>query len=573
MDKQHERDFIVRRVLNRDSLERVCAAKQVEVSDLTGIAAHFDVSMAPTIGALNPLLDQQGATLDQGAVRLPEAMQPVYRSFCGHGWNGLACGPAFGGEGLPHLCHAFLRETLNGKSLAFGLLHDLNFSFYKALHRHGCDELKARFLEKVVAGQCTATMCLTEPNCGTDLSLIQTTARRDPQERLWRLSGNKIFITWGDHDLTDNIVHLVLARSGERGSGLAGLSLFLVPKWLEENGSRRPNQVQTLGIENKMGIHGSPTCSLAFDGSEGWLVGNEGDGLSCMFTMMNAARISVGLQGLGIAQEAFEKALAYAGERRQGKAAWQRAALPRPPHPIIQHPDIQRRFMDMEARITAARVLVYDACLLLDLADVTECEREADDVQARLGFYTPVLKYALSELGWGVANECMQILGGHGYVHENGIEQLARDIRIASIYEGTNAIQARDLVQRKLLKQCARFEEILDAVAASALRLGRFADFPMQARALIDLNGRIKNAASILIERMENDDRDVSADFCGFLEAFYLLLSGSAWARLLTAANDDGESPLHQNKIRIGRFFFDRILPEADLPITIIETR
>ncbi|UZD64585.1 acyl-CoA dehydrogenase [Marinobacter sp. AN1] len=572
MNTQTERDFIVRQVLDSTNLERVCAAKQVEPSDLLGIAGHFDTDMAPAIGAINPLLDQEGATLTQGTVCLPEAMQSLYRDFCHHGWNGLACSPDFGGEGLPHLCHAFLRETLNGKSLAFGLLHDLNFGFYKALSRHGSDELRAHYLEKVVSGKWTATMCLTEPHCGTDLGLIRTVARRDLDNGHWKISGNKIFITWGDHNLTDNIVHLVLARSGEPGSGLAGLSLFLVPKWLGAESAQRSNQVQTMGIENKMGIHGSPTCALAFDESVGWLVGNEGEGLRCMFTMMNAARVSVGLQGLGTAQEAYDKALSYAGERRQGKAPVHEGTNTRPPHPIIEHPDIQRRFRDMEARITAARVLTYDASLLLDLADLARNEDEALEIQSRLEIYTPVLKYALSELGSSVANECMQVLGGHGYIHENGIEQLVRDVRIASIYEGTNAIQARDLVQRKLLKQFVQFESVFDEVAVSALRLSRVEGFADQANALTHLNGRIKNAGSILIERMENEDPDVSAEFCGFLEAFYLLLCGSAWARIITACCNQ-ESRFHRDKVNTGRFFFRRILPEADLPTTIIETR
>lgn len=400
-----------------------------------------------TLLPLNEIGDRAGPRLIDGLVKSAPGFPEAYKVFSNHGWNALPLEKEHGGQGLPFMLHAVLRESMASTNLAFALVHELNFGVYEAILACGNQSLKDQYLEKLCSGEWAGTMCLTEPHCGTDLGLIRSKATPRPDDT-YTLDGQKIFITWGDHDMSENIVHLVLARVKGAQEGVRGLSLFLVPKFRLKDGA--PNYVTVSALEDKMGLHGSPTCALSFDGSQGWLVGKEGSGLNAMFIMMNAARLSVGLQGVGVAETAYQAALNYAKDRRQGRAISERLDPNEKADPITVHPDVQRRLLLMRAEVDTGRALAFWGAQILDCA-----HRHPDlDVRAyadqRISLLTPVIKSYLSEMASRVANQALQMHGGHGYVKDYGVEQLVRDVRITEIYEGTNAIQGIDLVIRKV---------------------------------------------------------------------------------------------------------------------------
>ncbi|MFD0937671.1 acyl-CoA dehydrogenase family protein, partial [Methylobacterium trifolii] len=393
------------------------------------------------IAPLNRAGDRHGTPFSDGTVTTPPGWREAYRTFTAGGWNGLTADPDFGGQGLPHLLSAACTEMWNGASIAFGLCPLLTAGGIEALAVHGSDDLKARYLDKLISGEWTATMNLTEPQAGSDLALLRT--RAEPAgDGSYRIVGSKIYITYGEHDLTDNIVHLVLARLKDAPAGTRGISLFLVPKVLPD-GSR--NDLRCSGIEHKLGIHASPTCSMAFGdagGATGWLIGQENKGLACMFTMMNAARLNVGLQGVGVAEAATQRALAYARERRQGKAPGSAEAA----SPIVAHADVQRMLLTMKGYTAAARGICYLTAAALDAAQGPEGQAALD----RASLLTPVAKAFSTDIANEVTSLGVQVHGGMGFVEETGAAQLMRDARILGIYEGTNGIQAIDLTARKL---------------------------------------------------------------------------------------------------------------------------
>ncbi|BEP94620.1 acyl-CoA dehydrogenase C-terminal domain-containing protein [Acidovorax sp. A79] len=386
--------------------------------------------------------DEEGCRFDAGQVRTPAGFRDAYQAFWQAGWPSLSCAPEDGGQGLPAVLECVLFEWLaganHGWTMAPGLLHGA----YECIKHHASDELKAQYLEKVATGEWLATMCLTEAHAGSDLGLVRTRGVPQPDGSA-RVNGSKIFISGGEHDLTDNIVHLVLARLPDAPAGPKGLSLFLVPKILQD-GSR--NAVVCERIEEKMGLHGSPTCVMRFDDATGWLVGEPNKGLNAMFVMMNAARLHVGLQGIGLLEAAWQKASAYAAERRQMRAPGARDTS------LIQdHPAIRRILHTQRAWIDGGRVLAYHTALQLDVAKHSTDAAARAAAQRWCALVTPVLKAALTDQGFHGASACLQVFGGHGYVREWGIEQIVRDARVAMIYEGTNEIQAIDLLVRKVL--------------------------------------------------------------------------------------------------------------------------
>ncbi|MFL5185249.1 MAG: acyl-CoA dehydrogenase, partial [Microvirga sp.] len=397
------------------------------------------------IAPLNREGDKHGATLKDGVVTTAPGWKQAYKAWTGAGWNALPGPLDYGGQGLPTLLNSACVEMWNSASMAFGIGPILTMGAIEALIAHASDDLKSRYLEKLVSGEWTATMNLTEPQAGSDLAAIRS--RAEPSgDGTYRITGQKIFITYGEHDLTDNIVHLVLARLPDAPAGTRGISLFLVPKFLSD-GTR--NDVRCQSIEHKLGIHASPTCTMIFGdngGAIGWLVGEENRGLACMFTMMNNARLAVGLQGVAIAERAYQQALAYANERRQGRAIGAAEGM----SPIAVHPDVQRNLLTMKALTAAARAICYMTAEAIDRAHLEEDPARRKKANERASLLTPVAKAFSTDIGVEVASLGVQVHGGMGFIEETGAAQHFRDARIAPIYEGTNGIQAIDLVTRKL---------------------------------------------------------------------------------------------------------------------------
>ena len=421
------------------------------MDDIEAVLTEAGRMAGEVIAPLDRVGDRVGATFKDGAVVTAPGWKEAYRGWCKGGWNGLASPSEWGGQGLPQVVNAACTEMWNGASMAFGVGPVLTMGSVDALSAHGSEALKRAYLEKLISGEWTGTMQLTEPQAGSDVGALRTRAER-AADGTYRITGQKIFITYGEHDLTDNIIHLVLARLPDAPPGTRGISLFLVPKFLlDKDGTPGPrNDVRAHSIEHKLGIHGSPTCTMVLGdngGATGYLIGEENAGMACMFTMMNRARLAVGLQGVGIAERATQQAVAYARERRQGRIPGMPA---KESAPIIAHPDVKRMLMTMRALTQAARSICYATALALDRAERGTDEAARAAAHARASLLTPLAKAFSSDVGVEVASLGVQVHGGMGFVEETGAAQFYRDARIAPIYEGTNGIQAIDLVTRKL---------------------------------------------------------------------------------------------------------------------------
>ena len=486
--------------------------------------------VASEIAPLQRIGDETGCRFDAGVVTAPPGFRQAYQAFWQGGWPSLACATEDGGQGLPSVLEAVLYEMLSaanhGWTMAPGLLHGA----YECLKHHGNEELKTRYLEKIATGEWLATMCLTEPHAGSDLGLVRTKAMPQGDDS-YRISGTKIFISGGEHDLSDNIVHLVLARLPDAPAGPKGLSLFLAPKFLPD-GSRNP--VVCERIEEKMGLHGSPTCVMRFDAATGWLVGEPNRGLNAMFVMMNAARMHVGLQGIGLLEAAWQKASAYAQERRQMRAPGPRKSN-EAADLIAEHPAIQRMLDTQRAWIDGGRVLAYRTAVELDIAKHHADAARRERAQRWCSLVTPVLKSAWTHQAFHGASECLQVFGGHGYVREWGIEQIVRDARVAMIYEGTNEIQAIDLLVRKVLPDGgAALSALLDELAQEM-----DASQAAQAAVLHHFDAVRKLAAQLSQANAQQAELAywVADDF---LRAVALALLGWAWTRIGAANGTTG---------------------------------
>ncbi len=495
--------------------------------------------------------DQKGAVLKDGAITTPPGWADLYRRWCEGGWNGLSGPEDFGGQGLPTLLSVAAFEMWNSGSMGFAIGPTLTVGAIEALERHATPELQQKYLEKLVSGEWMGTMNLTEPQAGSDLNALK--ARAEPVgDGTYRIFGQKIFITYGEHDFTDNIVHLVLARLPDAPAGTKGISLFLVPKFfVNEDGSLgERNDVFCASIEHKLGIHASPTCTMIYGdgkfgdtpGAVGWLIGEENRGLACMFTMMNNARLAVGMQGVGVAEAATQKAIAYAAERRQGRApGWSGEGM----SPIIGHPDVQRMLLTMKAETQMARAITYCCAHALDRARIGQGE-EAKAWQARADILTPMAKAFSTDVGVDVASLGVQVHGGMGFVEETGAAVFYRDARIAPIYEGTNGIQAIDLVARKLTlgggEAIARFlaglREDHKAIEAAS-DLGATAD--RLAAALDDLDA----ATAYLIEAVKSGDMATAqSGATPYLRLFSLVIGVAFNARAVAASGDETQGAL-----------------------------
>ncbi|MDH3593256.1 MAG: acyl-CoA dehydrogenase C-terminal domain-containing protein [Rhodospirillales bacterium] len=517
---------------------------------------------------LNRSGDEEGCIFENGVVRTPTGFKEAYKAFAEGGWTGLACDPAYGGQGLPKILQFILEELICSTNLSFGMYPGLSHGAYNALALHGSDEQKTIYLPKLTDGTWAGTMCLTEPHSGTDLGLIRTKAEPNGNGA-YKITGTKIFISAGEHDLTENIVHLVLAKLPGAPPGSRGISLFIVPKFqVKADGGLGPrNGVACGSIEHKMGIKASSTCVLNFDEAEGTLVGEPHKGMRYMFTMMNVARLAVGIQGLGLAETAYQSAAAYAKERLQGRALTGPKNPDKPADPIIVHPEVRRNLLTMRAYNEGARALALWCGMAVDVAEKhpePEKRQEADDLVALL---TPIIKAFFTDYGFEATNLGVQVYGGHGYIREHGMEQLVRDARIAQLYEGANGIQALDLVGRKMGQNMGRllrrFFHPVQAFVEAQQGDAQMAEFVMP---LFKVLGRLQQATLHLAQQGLKDPEEAGAAASDYLRLFALTALAFMWARMARVALDglEGErAAFYRSKLATARFFMTRLLPQS----------
>ena len=519
---------------------------------------------------LNRSGDEEGCRRDaEGNVATPKGFKEAYKAYVEGGWVGLAGNPAYGGQGLPHFLAVALSEYTIAANLAFAMYPGLTNGAAAALDFHGDEALKGRYLAKITTGEWTGTMNLTEPHCGTDLGLIKTKAVRQG-DGSFALTGQKIFISAGEHDLTDNIIHFVLARIEGAPAGTKGISLFLAPKILvEDDGSLGARNAVVCGsIENKMGIHGNSTAVLNYDGAKAWLVGEENRGLNAMFVMMNAARLGVAVQGLSLSDVAYQNAAAYAKERLQGRALTGAKEPSKPADPLLVHPDVRRMLMEIRAFNEAARALMIWVGLSEDEALGSPDPATRRAAEDRIGLLTPVIKGVFTDVGFANAVKAQQVLGGHGYVAEWGMEQFVRDARITMIYEGANGVQALDLVGRKLPKDGGRAVTAFFADISAYLADNK--DDPALAPYLTPLKtalGQLQQATMWLMQNAMRNPENAGAASHDYMHLFGLTAMSYMWARIAKAvlarqAKGTSNEAL-DSKLTLAKFFAARMLPEA----------
>jgi alkylation response protein AidB-like acyl-CoA dehydrogenase len=521
---------------------------------------------AEVLAPLNASGDREGCRYEDGAVRTPAGFAQAYRQFREAGWPALARAPEDGGQGLPHLLDCALYEMLVGANHGWTMYPGLLHGAYACLKANGDEKLKAVYLPRIASGEWLATMCLTEPQAGSDLGLLRTRAA-PAADGSYRIAGNKIFISGGEQDLTDNIVHLVLARLPDAPAGSKGISLFLVPKLIpNDNGTPgERNRAHCTGIEHKMGIHGSATCAMAFDDAVGWLIGEPNKGLNAMFVMMNAARLHVAAQGVGIAETAWQNSLQYARERLQSRAVTRPAGAGAAADPIAMHPPVRRLLLTQRAWLEGGRMLLYWCGLLLDIAEHhpdAQARREADE---RLALMTPVAKALLTEQGFHGASDALQVYGGYGFVRDTGIEQILRDARITMIYEGTNQIQAIDLLTRKILADGgARLHAWLDEVEAAADQAaGASSAYAGKVRVLAR---EIREAVAAIAQAAQRRPELPHWIAGEMLRLVGLCALGWLWLKAEGLARErlERDAVWYGEKRETAAYYFGFVLPEAD---------
>ncbi len=546
---------------NYNELEKYKEVSSDLVKDILEEAAKINQNLILPLAKIG---DENPAVLENGVVRTPPGYKEAYKKYIEDGWTSLSCDPKYGGQGMPKTVSAFFDEMLSSSSLSFKLYSELSIGAYNCINHHANDEIKNKYLPKIVEGKWSGTMCLTEPVCGTDLGLLKTKAS-EQSNGTYKITGQKIFITSGDHDLTENIIHLVLARLSDSPSGTKGISLFLVPKYIvKDDGNIGPkNGVSTGSIESKMGIKGSATCVLNFDEATGYLIGKKDKGLAAMFTMMNLERIVVGIQGLGISEIAYQNSLAYAKERKQGKTNKSKSS--NGADLIIEHADIRRSLLNMKSIIEGERALCFW------LSQQTEVSLNHPDQQIRqeasdyVSLMTPVVKSLFTDLAMEITNDAMQIYGGYGYTKDQGIEQLYRDNRITPIYEGTNSVQAADLVFRKLLNKNGNI-------------IGNFLDMIKKEISIENEKTKpfLKNFKyyfEILVKftewinsKVQTEQDDVSAAANDYLKTLGFVSIAYSWLKVLEVSfkNYHENKNFYDKKINTAKFYFEKVLPRSE---------
>lgn len=526
-------------VAGLDEVLALPAYGEIDRSSIEVALLEFGRLASQVIAPTDRIGDLEGARLDAGAgtVSTPSAFRSAYRQYAEGGWSGVHFPPAYGGGGLPSLVGFALQEMLATANLSLSLNPVLTQSAIELLLEWGSVRQRSLYLPKLITGQWTGTMNLTEPDAGSDLGAVQTRAVQDAQGD-WHISGTKVFITWGEHDLTENIVHLVLARTPESPPGTKGLSLFLVPKLIvhEDGTIGQPNSLRCLRLEEKLGIHASPTCTMQFDKAIGELVGKERSGINAMFTMMNAARLSIGLQGPSIAERAYQHARRYALERKQGRA---NGTSPPQRSTLSEHPDVHRMLLSMHTLALSSRLLLYTATGYRDLARHVEDPEERNKANSYLDLLTPVAKAWSSDVGFSAASTGVQILGGAGYIEETGMAQRLRDSRIAPIYEGTNGIQAIDLVMRKLPRENGRWiRAVLDDISGALnCRPWRSVDLTESYSVLSRAFATLEHCTDELLYKVNRAPDDALAGATSYLELLGLTLAGWLMIKRANAAD------------------------------------
>ena len=509
--------------------------------------------------------DEQPAVLENGVVRTPPGYKEAYKKYIDDGWTSLSCDPKYGGQGMPKTVSAFFDEMLSSASLSFKLYSELSIGAYNCINHHATDEVKNKYLPKIVEGKWSGTMCLTEPVCGTDLGLLKTKAV-EQSDGSYKLTGQKIFITSGDHDLTENIIHLVIARASDSPSGTKGISLFLVPKYIvKEDGSiGSRNGVSTGSIESKMGIKGSATCVLNFDEAKGYMIGPKNKGLNSMFTMMNLERIVVGIQGLGISETAYQNSLIYSKERKQGKSNTNNSSNGSADF-IIEHADIKRSLLNMKSIIEGERALCFWLSQQTEVSLNHEDETIKDEASDYVSLMTPVVKSLFTDMGSEITSDAMQIFGGYGYTKDQGIEQLYRDNRITPIYEGTNSVQAIDLVFRKLVNKNG---DIIDKYIKMIKddinnKKDKIEPFVIKLNPYLE---KLEKFSNWIKDKIKNSKDDANAACNDYLKVLGLVALGYSWIKVLEVSFQDYENnkDFYDDKIKTANFFFHRVLPRID---------
>ena len=545
---------------NYNEIEKFKEINSELVKDILNQAAKLNQEI---IHPLAKIGDENPCVYENGIVRSPPGYKEAYKKFINEGWTSLSCDPKYGGQGMPKTVSTFFEEMLSSASLSFKLYSELSIGAYNCILHHADDKIKNKFLPKIVEGKWSGTMCLTESQCGTDLGLIKTKAIKQ-KDGSFSLTGQKIFITSGDHDLTENIIHLVLAKIPGSPEGTKGISLFLVPKFnvTDDGKVGTRNGVSTLSIETKMGIKGSPTCVLNFDNAKGFLIGKENKGLSSMFTMMNLERIIVGIQGLGIAETAFQNSLAYAKERKQGKS---NNNTDNKTDVILKHADIRRSLMNMKSIIEGQRSLAFWLSQQIDVSlnhPNTEVKQEAEEI---VSLMTPVIKSFFSDAGMEITNEAIQVFGGYGYTKDQGIEQLYRDNRITPIYEGTNSVQAIDLVFRKILnnKILKKFISIINDEINNDQNNKDLKDF---ANILKKNVKTLTDFTNWLEVKNKSKKDDVSSACNDFLKVLGYISLGYAWFKMtkVSLEKTNENKNFYSEKINTAKYYFEKISPRIE---------
>jgi alkylation response protein AidB-like acyl-CoA dehydrogenase len=571
--------FVLHDVLQMEKMSNLLGFTDASRDVIDAVLEEGGKFMSEVTAPLNRVGDLEGCKWDNGVVTTPTGFKEAYEKYCEAGWGALTAEEKYGGQGLPHVLGIAMAEIQSSANMAFAMYPGLTHGAYEALLRHGSEEQKDKYLPNMASGKWTGTMNLTEPHCGTDLGLMRTKA--EPQsDGSYLITGTKIFISAGEHDMAENIIHLVLAKIPGGPEGIKGVSLFLVPKFLvNDDGSLGArNGVSCGSIEHKMGIHGNSTCVLNYDNAKGWLVGQMHKGMQAMFVMMNAARLGVGVQGLSQAEVAYQNALTYANDRLQGRSITGTKNPEKPADPIIVHPDIRRMLMTIKAFVEGSRALALWTGIELDIAAKhpdAERRQEADDLVA---FLTPMVKAYMTDYGYQCATMAQQVYGGHGYIAEWGMEQFVRDARIAMIYEGANGIQALDLVGRKLptgIGRLARrfFHPVSAFIEEKMMDPGIGKDYVMP---LAKAFARLQTATAVVSERGLKNPDEAGAASWDYLNLFALVALGFMWARMAEVAKQklaegEGDKDFYETKLVTARFFMDRMLPDTAAQLAKIQ--